>query len=43
MEDWPRGEMGVIGEGSVLHCWLDHIENCDDDENVGGDLSNYDH
>ena len=21
MEDWPRGEMGVIGEGSVLHCW----------------------
>ena len=24
MEDWPRGEMGVIGEGSVLHCWSDH-------------------
>ena len=32
MEDWPRGEFGVIGEGSVLHCWLD-----DDGDDGGGD------
>ena len=21
IDDWPTGEMGVIGAGSVLHCW----------------------